>query len=220
MIEKRIKVIVSSICVILMVLLIYIEYTNRIIAKESLRKSAFLGELEVKIESLYMNYKQYDSRWASYSYSYTTFEIGGCGPTSIANLAYIKNRTSTPVDVADWLTTNGYSTYKNGTERGGISSALSYYGYNDIIHTYYNSDVLSAFDNNSHEMGIFLMGSGVGGITWTTTGHYITIYDCYVDEYGYHYMLVADSGDRNNDGWFCFETQIGPCLTEAWMCYY
>ena len=215
MIEKIGKIVITiGISIILTLILIY---TN---LEEEPKRTSSLEPPRIKVEALYTNYKQYDDRWADYPYSYTTIEIGGCGPAAIANLAYIKNQSSTPIDVADWLTANGYSTYKEGTERKGITSALSYYGYSDIVHTYYSSDIIPKFDSDIREMGIFLVRGSANGITWTATGHYITIYDYTVGGDGLHYMLVSDSSDHDNDGWFCFETQISPCLVEAWMCHY
>ena len=61
----------------------------------------------------YKTYKQADSRWGSKNYNgSSTMAMAGCGPTSVAMLAYAVDKKTTPWDVAKFMQKNGYAIRK------------------------------------------------------------------------------------------------------------
>jgi hypothetical protein len=143
------------------------------------------------------NFLQRDSKWASNTYAGGTMGNSGCGPTAAANVIYTKKSSVTPVEVATWLTNNGYATNGWGTTWGGIEKVIDSYG---LECTMLNSSNLYGTKGSDSETkwkstmktgnyyGILLMGKSV----FTTSGHYITI-----ESYDGEYVDVHDPYSLN-----------------------
>lgn len=143
------------------------------------------------------DYKQYN--YPSEYYAGEPFPRSGCGPCSVADLVEIS-----PIDVANWLTLNGYAYYKQGTKWEGINKALDYYGFNGIMvacGTLGKKDLpeFEIFKNQIKKgfCGILLMGNYYSSY-WTGGGHYISIveHDINTDKY-----LVYDSASVDRTDW-------------------
>ena len=67
-------------------------------------------------------------------------------------------------------------------------------------------------------VGVFLFRAGTrGGITWTTSGHYIAVTG-YKVQGSKHYFRTFDSGSRKHDGWYCYETNMKGLIPRIWLC--
>ncbi len=156
------------------------------------------------------NYKQTDSRWASYPYAGEDMYHAGCGPTSVADLL-----DKLPTEIADWMSSNGesdigtYACSGSGTWSQGIVAGLKAKGYSAEQLTDYSragviSDpVFTAFKNSikAGNCGVLLMGGLATGCInsyWCNAGHYIAVtgYDSATDQY-----CVYDPAYHPRDGW-------------------
>lgn len=167
----------------------------------------------------YITYKQADSRWGKKNYNgSSTMATAGCGPTSVAMLAYAVDGKTTPWDVALYMKKNGYAIRNNGTAWAGIPAAMKKFGLTEVKNV--NVDKSMAEVWKYLEKGLcadFLFRAGTrGGITWTTAGHYIAVTD-YKVKNGKHYLYTRDSGGRNHTGWYCYETQMKGLIPKVWV---
>lgn len=148
------------------------------------------------------DFKQTDSRWASHSYCYTTMKAAGCGPTAVADIYYNFDKDITPPKVADWMTKNGFSSYKQGTVWGGIEA---YFNKHNAKAVQLNTSKLYGKKNSQAEKnwiskmksgkcwGILCMG---GPSYWTKGGHFIA-----VTEYRDGKYYVMDPASSARTGW-------------------
>lgn len=166
----------------------------------------------------YITYKQYDSRWGSKNYNgSSSMATAGCGPTSVAMLAYAVDGKTTPWDVAKFMQKNGYAIRNNGTAWSGIPAAMKHFGLQNVKNVASMEDVFSYLSKGYCAVFLFKAGSR-GGITWTTSGHYVAVTG-YKVENGKHKLYTRDSGGRNHTGWYCYETQMKGLIPQVWVGY-
>lgn len=166
----------------------------------------------------YITYKQYDSRWGSKNYNgSSSMATAGCGPTSVAMLAYAANKNVTPWTVAKYMQNHGYAIRNNGTAWSGIPAAMKNFGLKDVSNVVAMSDIFKKLDKGYCAVFLFRAGSR-GGITWTTSGHYVAVTG-YKVKNGKHYLYTRDSGGRGHTGWYCYETQMRGLIPQVWCGY-
>lgn len=164
----------------------------------------------------YITYKQYDSRWGSKNYNgSSSMATAGCGPTSVAMLAYAVDGKTNPWDVAKFMKKNGYAIRNNGTAWSGIPAAMKYFGLKDVKNVSSMSDVWSYMSKGYCAVFLFRGGSR-GGVCWTTGGHYVAVTD-YKVQNGKHYLYTRDSGGRNHTGWYAYETTMKGLIPQIWV---
>lgn len=133
-----------------------------------------------------VSYLQTDPRWKSVDYSAagesTTIGASGCGPTAMAMvLATWADPNVTPKTECAWALAHGYKAPHSGTYYGYFVPAAARYGLRcqrlNTVSIYGNSG--SAHHNTVREalargcLVIACMGKG----NWTSSGHYILVYD-------------------------------------------
>ena len=162
-------------------------------------------------------YRQYDSRWGKKNYNgSSTYAAAGCGPTSCANILYAINPSITPLTTGNFMKAKGYAIRNNGTAWAGIPACLKNFGAKDVRQVDKMADVFSYCAKGY--VGVFLFRKGTkGGITWTTSGHYIAVTGYKVSN-GKHYFRTFDSGSRKHDGWYCYETTMKGLIPRIWLC--
>lgn len=162
-------------------------------------------------------YRQYDSRWGSKNYNgSSSYAAAACGPTSCANILYAINPTITPVTTGNYMKKHGYAIRNNGTAWNGIPACLKAFGAKDVRQVDKMADVFNYCAKGY--VGVFLFrGGSRGGVTWTTSGHYVAITGYKVVN-GKHYFKTFDSGGRKHDGWYCYETQMKGLVPRIWLC--
>ena len=164
----------------------------------------------------YITYKQADSRWGSKNYNgSSSMATAGCGPTSVAMLAYAVDGKTTPLDTMKFMQKNGYAIRNNGTAWAGIPACMKAFGLQDVKEVVKMADVWSYLSKGY--CADFLFGRGSrGGITWTSSGHYVAVTDYKVKD-NKHYLYTRDSGGRNHTGWYCYETQMKGLIPKIWV---
>lgn len=167
-------------------------------------------------------FRQYDSRWGGLKYptSKYTMKRSGCGCCACTHLIIEKDefKNYTPRNVRPYMVGQGFATEGNGTLWSGITKTLQYYGFKVKIPNIGGS-MSSAWAelNKGNRGGILLLKKGTrGGVTWTSSGHYVAFLD-YKVQNGKHYFYTKDSGSRNNDGWHCYETTMRGLLPKIWI---
>lgn len=131
-----------------------------------------------------VDYKQFDSRWASHDYSAkgekTNLYVSGCGPTSAADIiAAIKDANVTPVTCANWSVAHGYKAVGAGTYNTYFVPQLNAYG---IKCEYLNSYCYHNLNHPSHAKVKEALKNGkwvianAGPGNWTSGGHFIVAY--------------------------------------------
>lgn len=165
-------------------------------------------------------YKQYDARWGKKKYNARPYNMAssGCGPCACAMCVQTqkKYRKVTPKNTYKFMMRHGYATYGNGTAWAGIKACLEHYDFNvkggDISMSEFMREVAKP-----GVRGVLLFRAGTrGGVTWTTSGHYIAVND--VKKKGNrHYIYTHDSGGRNHTGWYCYETTMRGLVVQAWI---
>lgn len=168
-------------------------------------------------------YKQYDSRWGSLPYPTKAYSFSGNGCGCCACLHVIIEQEAyknwTPKELRPYMVNQGFATRGNGTTWSGITKTLQHYGNKVINHDTMN-DIFKTLNtrkkNNQPCLGVILFKSGSrGGITWTSGGHYVAFTDYKVSG-NKHYFYTKDSGGRNHDGWYCYETQMKGLIPQIW----
>ena len=116
-------------------------------------------------------WKQTDKRWCNKRIGSMTLGGGGCGPTSIANtVSPLLQKNYTPAKVWDYMAKHGYLIPGAGSTWAGITAALKHY---DIkFDVTYNDDMVRKY----LDKGYWMIGL-CGPSRWTSSGHYIVIYD-------------------------------------------
>ena len=164
----------------------------------------------------FINYKQADSRWGKKLYNgSSTMATAGCGPTSCAMIAYGVDGKTTPLDTMKYMQSHGYAIRNNGTAWNGIPNCLKAFGVKDVQEV---PNMTKCWELMSKGyVGVFLFRSGSrGGVTWTTSGHYIAVTD-YKVQNGKHYVYTRDSGGRNHTGWYAYETTMKGLIPRIWL---
>lgn len=164
----------------------------------------------------YITYKQADSRWGKKNYNgSSTMATAGCGPTSVAMLAYAVDGKTNPWDVALYMKAHGYAIRNNGTAWAGIPAAMKHFGLTDVKNVEKMSDVFSYLSKGYCAVFLFRAGTR-GNITWTTSGHYVAVTG-YKVQNGKHYLYTRDSGGRDHTGWYAYETQMRGLIPQVWV---
>lgn len=164
----------------------------------------------------FITYKQYDSRWGKKNYNGSSnMATAGCGPTSVAMLAYAVDGKTTPIDTMKFMQKNGYAIRNNGTAWAGIPAAIKHFGLTNVKNLTTMPEVWS-YLSKDNTCAVFLFSGGSrGGVTWTTAGHYVAVTD-YKTKDGKHYLYTRDSGGRGHTGWYCYETQMKGLIPQIW----
>lgn len=164
----------------------------------------------------FITYKQYDSRWGKKNYNgSSTMATAGCGPTSVADLAFGVDGKTTPLETMKFMQKNGYAIRNKGTAWAGIPACMKAFNLQDVKNVAKMDDVWKYLSKGY--VAIFLFSAGKrGGICWTTQGHYIAVTD-YKVEKGKHKLYTRDSGSRNHTGWYCYETQMRGLIPQIWV---
>ena len=164
-------------------------------------------------------FRQYDKRWGSLPYptkSYS-FEKNGCGCCAVTHLLieFAKYKDYTPKNFRMYMVKQGFATEGHGTTHQGIKKTLERFGRT----VEWPATMPEAFDilDKGNRTGILLMKKGTkGGVTWTTSGHYIAFLK-YKKENGKHWFYIKDSGARKNDGWYCYEDHMKGLIKQIWI---
>lgn len=166
--------------------------------------------------SKFVTFRQADSRWGNMLYPKKPYYVKdvGCGPTACASIIYNIKRDITPRETVNWMINKGYALPGNGTAANGITNCLKAYGYTVEVHNNMPSFWKACEAGNMAGIIWFRKGTK-GGVTWTTTGHYVA-FAGYKVENGKHYLYTRDPGGRHNDGWHCYETQMYGLIVELW----
>ena len=167
-------------------------------------------------------FRQYDSRWGSHAYptgSDCTMADSGCGPTACADIIvnHPKHTSKNPVNTKRYMIKNGYAVAGHGTAWDGIDACLKYYGFKvkrcDDMETFW------AEMKKDKRWAIVLFGSGTrGGVKWTSSGHFLAATSYKVKD-GKHWLYMRDPGQRNNDGWFCYEDHMKGLIKLLWVAW-
>lgn len=162
-------------------------------------------------------YRQYDSRWGKKNYNGSSnYATAGCGATSCANILHAINPKITPITTGKFMQSHGYAIRNNGTAWAGVPACLKHFGAQDVRQVDSMADVFKYCAKGY--VGVFLFrGGSKGGITWTTSGHYVAVTG-YKYKNKKHYFRTFDSGGRKHDGWYCYETQMRGLIPRIWLC--
>lgn len=164
----------------------------------------------------FITYKQYDSRWGRKNYNgSSTMATAGCGPTSVAMLAYAVDGKTTPLDTMKYMQTHGYAIRNNGTAWAGIPACMKAFGLLKVRNVSEMTDVFNLLASGYCAVFLFRAGSR-GGVCWTTAGHYVAV-TAIKKKDGKHYLYTRDSGGRNHTGWYCYETQMKGLIPQIWV---
>lgn len=66
-----------------------------------------------------------------------------------------------------------------------------------------------------HLAVILFRGGEKGGVTWTLGGHFLAATDIKIKN-GKHYLYMRDPGQRDHDGWYCYETTMKGLIPQIW----
>lgn len=125
-----------------------------------------------------VDYKQYDSKWASVVYTKNnrynksqTIKSSGCGPTAMADIvATWWDKNVTPVTLAALSVANGYRTENSGTAWGFFKFCAEKYKASKFIQTSSVATLKSALQDGAYAIVSF------GPSKWTSGGHYCCIW--------------------------------------------
>lgn len=168
-------------------------------------------------------YKQADSRWGSKPYptKASSFAGNGCGCCACTHLVIEqeKYKNYTPENLRPWMVKQGFAVVNQGTTWSGIKLTLEHYGYK-VVHIGINDPMSKAWTelNKGNRIGVilFLGGSGPDGTVWTAGGHYVAFTDYKVKD-GKHSFYMKDSGGRNHDGWYTYESSMRGLVYQMWI---
>lgn len=169
-------------------------------------------------------WKQADSRWGSkyYPVKGSSFSGNGCGCCACVHVAMEQKRYKnwTPESLRPWMVKQGFAVKGQGTRWEGITQTLKHIGHSKVVKIYDADPMSAAWKelNKGNRIGVLLLGSGKGpdGTVWTASGHYVAFVDYKVSG-GKHWFYCKDSGGRNHDGWYCYETSMKGRLPKLWI---
>lgn len=162
-------------------------------------------------------FSQLDPRWSGLPYPKKPYTIGtsGCGCCSVAHVIIEsdKYKNYTPKNVQPYM--KQYAVSAQGTQWSGITKSLEHYGFKAINHATMK-DLFETLEKRKQKLGILLFRGGTrGGVTWTTSGHYVAFTD-YKKVGNKHWLYTKDSGGRKHTGWYCYETQMLGLVPQVW----
>lgn len=117
-------------------------------------------------------YNQGDSRWAEYLYGgQDPMKQYGCGPTAVAMIVNSFSSVNiTPVEMADWASSNGCHAPHGGSYHNLIRDSLTAYGFQvEAVRDRTPENVVRLID--SGHILVALMGEGI----FTDNGHFILL---------------------------------------------
>lgn len=120
-----------------------------------------------------VDYKQYDSKWATKIYSATgsksqTMKSSACGPSSAADVvATLKDSSVTPWTLAQLYMQAGFRTKNSGTAWGAFKWTANKYGFSKFVQTSSLATLKACLDAGGYV--VCSMGPGY----WTKGGHFI-----------------------------------------------
>lgn len=122
-----------------------------------------------------VDYKQYDSKWASVIYTQNntysknqTIKSSGCGPTAAADIvATWWDKSITPVELCALSVANGYRTKNEGTAWGFFKFIAQKYGASKFVQTSSYSTAKACIEDGGYVV------VSVKKSRWTTGGHFI-----------------------------------------------
>lgn len=169
-------------------------------------------------------YKQLDSKWSGLPYPTrnSTFGATGCGCCACTHVAIEQPWKSdwNPNTLRPWMVKKGFAVAGQGTTWSGITETLKYLGHKNVVWIKQSDPMSKAWAelNKGNRIGILLVDNSrtPDGTYWTSSGHYVMFYK-YAYENGKHYFWIKDSGGRNHDGKFCYETSIKGALPQLWI---
>jgi hypothetical protein len=116
--------------------------------------------------------KQIDKRYRNLNYHGMTMGGGGCGVMTCYNIISVLTKPHLTVrGIWNYMTKKGYVIPGRGTTWDGITQTLKHYGIKNFKVTYSDKEVKECLDK-----GMWLVGL-CGRSRWTSSGHYICIYD-------------------------------------------
>lgn len=162
-------------------------------------------------------FSQLDTRWSKLPYPSKPYTIGtsGCGCCSVTHVIIEsdKYKNYTPAKVQPYM--KQFAVPRQGTQWAGITKSLEHYGFKVINHATI-SDLCATLEKRKQRLGIILFRGGTrGGVTWTTSGHYVAFTD-YKVKGSKHYFYMKDSGGRRHTGWYCYETTMKGLIPQVW----
>lgn len=167
-------------------------------------------------------FRQADSRWGSLPYPGGSYQMHNCGCGCCACTFLIiqqdKYKNYTPKNIRPYMVGKGFAVKGKGTLWDGIPITLKHYGLIDVKDQPVMKDAWDYLKSKkrNRKMGVILFRSGSrGGVTWTSGGHFVAFID-YKVENGKHYFLVRDSGARQHNGWYCYETTMRGLIVKIY----
>ena len=167
----------------------------------------------------YITYKQYDSRWGNKNYNgSSSMATAGCGPTSVAMLAYAVDGKTTPIDTMKFMQKNHYAIRNNGTAWSGIPACMKAFGLQDVHEVNVDKSMDKVWEvlKKGYCADFLFKAGSRGGVCWTTCGHYVAVTDYKVKD-GQHWLYTRDSGGRNHTGWYCYEKHMRGLIPKVWV---
>ena len=166
-------------------------------------------------------YKQFDSRWGNLLYPSkpSTLASSGCGCVAVTHCAIERARYSnyTPKDVYPFM--KNYAVVGHGTEWKGIDEGLKHYGLKNEKRLATMTELWAEM-KKGNVIGVLLMNNNTSpnGTLWTLHGHYVAILGLRISKDGKkHWLYCKDSGGRNHDGWYQYETILKNCVNKIFV---
>ena len=163
-------------------------------------------------------YKQYDSRWSKKNYNgSSSIGTAACGPFSVANII-VEHKSINPMDVVTFMQKNGYAIRNKGTAWSGMPAAMKHFGMTDVKAVDVSTSMSKVWEHmkKGYDAVFLFIGGSRGGVCWTTQGHYVAMVG-YELKNNKHYLKAKDSGGRDHDGWYCYETQMRGLIPQVWV---
>ena len=169
-------------------------------------------------------FKQLDSRWSSLPYPTKSSSFGGngCGCVACVHIAIEQKAKAkwTPKTLRPWMVKQGFAEAGHGTTWSGIVETLKHIGHDKVVWIQRDDPMSKAWKelNKGNRIGVLLVDNSAtpNGTYWTSSGHYVAFTDYFVKN-GKHYFYIKDSGFRNHDGVFCYETSIKGALPQMFI---
>lgn len=145
-----------------------------------------------------VDYKQYDSRWASKVYTSVgnksqTMKNSGCGATAAANVvATCKDSSVNPWTLAQLYMQHGFRTANSGTAWDAMKWTASRYGFRRFVQTSSFSTMRACIEDGGLVVVSFRPSK------WTKAGHYCTLWK--IDEKTVYVRDPASSSSSRAKG--------------------
>ena len=176
-------------------------------------------------------FKQYQGPWASKPFpgGGTTVKGAGCGLCSVTHILIEDDRYKdyTPESIRSYMIK--WAVRNEGLIHEGIPDTLKHYGMDvkEFGRSASMNDIFTELNKGSR-IGVILFykcdsrgrtitSVGPDGTIWTGGGHFIGFTDYKVKD-GKHWFYMKDSGSRNHDGWYSYESSMKGCVWKVWTC--